>query len=172
MPTSYSWLLTSPPTPTTPGGGSSSGSSAGTVGALALFTRKRGIITPFRRDQKNDFANGGGKALLRSHLQQILGVRAGNEVIQGEYRWRSDFGSLLELIRHRPNDVTTRELARTYVITAVSRWTKSLRVTGVDLVELDTNDGNVLVLRVWFEVTERGIRESDSVDVELSAIGR
>lgn len=167
MPSSYTWPLVSPPAPT-PSSGSSSGD---TVGALALFSRKRGIITPFRRDQKNDFANGGGKALLRSHLQQILGVRAGNEYVQGEYPWRSEFGSLLELIRHRTNDITTRELARSYVISAVSRWTKSLRVTGVDLVELE-GAPNVLVLRVWYEVTERGIRESDSVDVELSAIGR
>lgn len=165
MPSSYSWPLAAPPAPAP----SATAGSSATVGALAVFTRKRGILTPFRRDQKNDFANGGGKALLRSHLQQILGVRAGNEVMQGEYPWRSDFGSLLELIRHRPNDVTTRELARSYVITAVSRWTKALRITGVDLITLP-DQPNIMVLRVWYEITERGVRESDSVDIELAAL--
>ncbi len=165
MTTEYLWLLDAPPA-TAPSSGST---NTGTVGALALFTTKRGVITPFRRDQKNDFVNGGGKALLRSHLQQILGVRAGNEVIQGEYRWRSDFGSLLELIRHRTNNPITRELARSYVISAVGRWTKSLRVTDVELVDIEDRP-NIIILRVWYEVTERGIRDSDFVEVEMQRV--
>ena len=167
MPSTYTWLLSTPPTPSP----AAPGESASTVGAAAIFTRKCGILTPFRRDQKNDFANGGGRALIRSHIQQILGVRAGNEVIQGEYAWRSSFGSLLELVRHRHNDPTTRELARSYVIDAISRWTRAVRITDVDLVTMDASP-NTLILRVWYEVTANGIREADVIDVDLAALAR
>lgn len=165
----YSWPLDNPPVPA-----ASVGAGANvpmSIGVSSPASTKRGILIPFRRDQKNDFANGGGKAIIRSHLEQILGTRAGNGVMQGEYRWRSSFGSLLELIRHRTNSPMTRELARSYVVDAVGRWTKTIRVTDVDLVELPALP-NVLVIRVWYEITRNGIREADVVDVELANIGR
>lgn len=140
------------------------------------FTNKRGIITPFRRDQINDFANGGGKALLRSHLEQILGVRCASAgITQGEYPWRPEFGSLLDVLRHRnTNDASTQELARKFVVDAVARWTKLVRVTDVELYDLETDDGVtqgiVKVVKVYYQVVDAGIRLIDSLDLELPAL--
>lgn len=142
------------------------------------FTNKRGIITPFRRDQINDFANGGGKALLRSHLEQIIGVRCASPgITQGEYPWRPEFGSLVDILRHRnANEATTQELARKFVVDAVSRWTKLVRITDVEIYDIETDDGVTQgitkTLKIYYQIVDRGVRLLDALDLELPTLAK
>lgn len=45
-----------------------------------------GLIRPFQRDRKADFAAGSGEALVRSAVGQIPGTMASSDFTQGEVR--------------------------------------------------------------------------------------
>lgn len=82
-----------------------------------------GLLRPFVRDQKKDFANDVGLPVVKARVGQILGTRAGDDSgeYQGELQWRPDFGSKLYLLQHRKGPLLT-ELARFYCIEALTRW--------------------------------------------------
>lgn len=83
-----------------------------------------GILRPFRRDGKGDFAAGGGEENLNSCIGQVLGTRctSPNGKFPGELPWRPGFGSMLELLRHMPFDETRKKLGEVYVRQALARW--------------------------------------------------
>lgn len=116
------------------GGGSGGGSVANDV-TLPVEIRARsflgnGLLIPFRRDRKTDFANGSNEALVRSCVAQVLGTQASDEEgrIRGELPWRPRFGSMLHKLKHRHGHVL-KELARAYVLEALRRWEPRVLVT-------------------------------------------
>lgn len=90
-----------------------------------------GIIRPFQRDKKNDFANASGPRLVRSTVGQILGTQAEGEVANGELPWRHGFGSQMYLLKHRKGRIVA-ELGRQYAQDALARWEPRVVVTQVD----------------------------------------
>ena len=136
------------PSPTTPGAAPSQGLPSVTD-ALGF-----GPVRPWRRDQKLDWASAKGQKLVASAVGQVLGTRASSDYTQGEVPWRTEFGSLLYLLRHRNNTPTTRELARVYASQALARWEPRLRVTGVAVKSQEVQGlGNVAVaVRVRYDV--------------------
>lgn len=113
-----------------------------------------GLIRPFQRDEKNDFANTSGEPLVRSCIGQILGTRCGSDTTQGELPWRSEFGSLLYMLRHLRNDLATVELAKVHVADALRRWEPRAKLKEV-LVTRDVSSGtneNVLTIRVRYDI--------------------
>lgn len=110
----------------------------------------RGLIHPFRRDKKGDWANETGPKLVVSSVTQILGTRAESDVSEGEILWRPDLGSKLYLLKHEPNSQITRELARVYVIGSLSRWEQRARVTDVTTTSEDTS----LIVAVRFNFVD------------------
>ena len=89
-----------------------------------------GLLRPFARDKKNDFANDSGLALVKACIGQILGTRGSDDSgqHQGELEWRPAFGSKLYLLQHRKGP-HLEELAAYYVAEALQRWEP--RVTNV-----------------------------------------
>lgn len=115
-----------------------------------------GITAPFRRDE-TDFVASGGAAHVRSCVAQILGTRCGNgRGIQGELSWRSDFGSLLYLLRHANNTPLLAEMARAYVADALKRWEPRVRLTGVKVTQ-PPDQQNALVILVVYNIVDRNI---------------
>ena len=106
----------------------------------------RGLLSPFRRDQKRDFASGAGAELLASKVEQVLATEGETPRSSGELPWRTRFGSGLHLLRHKLTGPAFRELARVYVRDALARWVPEAELTGFDVLE----DGDVVVLRVGF----------------------
>lgn len=126
----------------------------------APVTELHGLLTPFRRDRKRDFASGRGPELLRSKVLQALMTEGATPRSSGELPWRTNFGAGLALLRHQRNDAALKELARVYVRDALKRW-----VPGAQLVSLAVEqDGPALTLRV--RVRER--ETTASVDVTLA----
>ena len=111
-----------------------------------------GLLRPFRRDQKADFAAGGGEQLIRTAVGQILGTVGSSDFIQGELPWRTSFGSLLHLLRHQKNDHVLRELARVYIVDALKRWEPRVVVTAVQVAREQKDGENVLALRATYNV--------------------
>ena len=116
-----------------------------------------GLLSPLRRDKKSDFAASGGEALVRASVQQILGTVGASDFTQGEIPWRTEFGSLLFLLRHQKNDVALQELAKVYVADALRRWEPRVVVTGLTAKRLEDGEGNKLVLRLRYNVIQRNV---------------
>jgi len=119
----------------------------------------RGLVTPFRRDGKRDFASGSGLDLLASKVEQVLGTEGATARTRGELPWRTAFGAGVHLLRHERNDVVLGELARVRVRDALRRWVPSAEVTRLEV----ERDGNQLVLRLG--VAERAGGPERAVEV-------
>jgi phage baseplate assembly protein W len=117
----------------------------------------RGLSIPFRRDRARDWASASGEELVRSAVAQVLGTVGASDFTQGELPWRTEFGSLLHLLRHQKNDVALREMAKVYVQDALRRWEPRIMVTRLDAERLDDNQGSKLVLRLRYNVIQRNV---------------
>ena len=111
-----------------------------------------GLLRPFRRDQKADFAAAGGEEVIKSAVGQVLGTMGSSDFTQGEIAWRTEFGSLLHLLRHQKNDSVLQELARVYVVDALKRWEPRVQVTSVQVTRERLDGENVLAIRLKYNV--------------------
>lgn len=114
-----------------------------------------GLITPFRRDQKNDFANATGRDLVESCAAQVLGTRARGPRVAGELRWRGQFGTRLYLLRHQPINLRNRELAKLYAQEGLKQWEPRVVVTSASL-DAD-NQNRVIRIAIGFDVIARNV---------------
>jgi hypothetical protein len=109
-------------------------------------TTPRGLLTPFQRDRKRDFASGEGDALLSSKVEQVLATEGSTLRSVGELPWRTAFGTPLGVLRHQRNEVVLGELARVYIRDALARWVPEATLVAV---EVQREEGE-LRLRVRF----------------------
>lgn len=115
-----------------------------------------GLIEPFQRDQKNDFAQDGGLRLVESSIRQILGTRGASPAMQGELPWRTKFGARFALLVNANNDSVTQELARVYAMEALSRWDSRVDVKNVTVSPSSSPVGGARsVLKVEIEYAVR-----------------
>jgi uncharacterized protein len=109
-----------------------------------MTTKKAGILSPFRRDRKMDFASESGPELLKSKVIQVLMTEGDTPKTSGELPWRTGFGSTIHLLRHQRNDDVLAEMARVYIRDALKKW-----LPGVELVDLRvSHEESVLHLRI------------------------
>lgn len=111
-----------------------------------------GLVRPFQRDRKADFAAAGGEALVRSAVGQILGTTGSSEFTQGEIPWRTELGSLLRLLVHQRNDATLRELARLYVVDALKQFEPRVRVRSFRISRECDRGENILAIRLRYDI--------------------
>jgi phage baseplate assembly protein W len=111
-----------------------------------------GLLRPFRRDLRSDFAADGGEEVIKSAVGQILGTMGSSDFTQGEIPWRTELGSLLHLLRHQKNDAVVQELARVYVVDALKRWEPRVQVTSVQVTRERLDGENALAIEVRYNV--------------------
>ena len=117
----------------------------------------RGLLVPFRRDRKRDFASGTGGDLLGTKVLQALMTAGATPRSSGELPWRTSFGAGLDLLRHQRNDAALAELARVQVRDALRRW-----VPEAELVEVRvTREDATLMLRVRYRPARRAGAATD-----------
>ena len=104
----------------------------------------RGILIPFRRDRKRDFASGSGNPLVTANVTQVLATECDSVRSSGELPWRTAFGTPLATLRHVNNDDALTELARVYSRDALRLWLDPAPSVEV----LGRSDENRLVLRI------------------------
>lgn len=106
-----------------------------------------GLLTPFRRDLKRDFASGDGNEQLRCKVMQVLMTDGDTPLSSGELPWRTRFGAGLTLLRHQRNDEILSELARVQVRDSLRRW-----LPGVKLASFKAaREKGELILRIAVE---------------------
>lgn len=132
-----------------------------------------GLLTPFRRDGKGDFAHAADIELIRSNLRQVLYTTSSSPQSFGELPWRPEFGSQLGNLRFRNLDELTIELARTYLVDAIKTWLPRIRIKRSNI-EAD-HDKYILSVTVHYDILN-GTRRSviapnlnDTVQVQVAA---
>lgn len=114
----------------------------------------QGILRPFRRDQKQDFANDTDLANVRACVGQVLGTQCSvpGTDIQGELPWMPEFGSMLYRLRHKKGHML-QELARVYIVDALQRWEPRVSITSSS-VEMDLEQ-RTLTIRIMYDVIDQ-----------------
>lgn len=126
-----------------------------------------GIITPFRRTA-NDFANGGGVPLVKSCVSQVLGTKGDSPVSSGELPWRTEFGALIGLLRHKPNNFALGDMARAYGADALARWEPRVQVTTADVVQ-SPQARKVLGIRIGYSLIAANV-PGNAVDLPADSV--
>jgi hypothetical protein len=116
----------------------------------------RGLLAPFRRDKKRDFASGSGPDLLRAKVLQALLTEGAGPRSSGELPWRTSFGAGLHLLRHQRNDEVLAALARVYVRDAIARWVPSAQLVALEVSQDDAS----LALRLRVRERQTGVEVS------------
>jgi phage baseplate assembly protein W len=129
---------------------SASQSTAQTGRSVGTGVSGRGVVLPFRRNQKTDFTSGEGGDLVRSAVGLVLGTICGSDSTQGELPWRTEFGSLLHLLRTRNNSPALAELARYHIAGALTRWVPSVRLRSV----LVTTGSVSMMISIRYDVVD------------------
>jgi len=163
-----SWpLLVDPRTPALPVTvvtRAETGRSLDTSGAIG-----RGLLRPFQRDNKQDFVNGEDADLIGASIGQILGTICSSEVTSGELPWRTEFGSLLHLLRLKNNSPALVEEARAYVVMALSKWEPRVRLTSVRIVQ-QIDQGKLSIRVRWrpkYQGTDRVVVPGLETEIAL-----
>lgn len=107
----------------------------------------RGLDTPFRRGV-NDFAASEDVEHLKSLISNVLGTGSQSDYTDGELPWRTEFGSLLNHLRHKNNDALIVELARVHVSDALARWVPQVLFRDIDTTIQTGPNGESTVLRM------------------------
>ena len=127
------------------------------------------LAFPFRRDA-TDLAVVSDADLLLAQAEQVLGTEADSPKGSGEMPWRTSFGSILHLLRHRPNDPALAELARVHSRDALARWVKGAMVTSCEVIQ----KGPVFVLSIAITAAPAGTRSAPAnktVTIPLAPAG-
>lgn len=93
-----------------------------------------GVLRPFRWSKNGDFESGGGAALVRAAVGLVLMTICNSQTTYGELPWRTEFGSLLQVLRLRNNGGALVGLAKRFVIDTLAAWIPSVRVRQTTLI--------------------------------------
>ena len=175
MTTTFNFLLQQPALPEPAVAPTSAPASTGVVAQVDALLLGCGVPRPLRRDGKGDYVNVCAEELIKAAVGQVLGTIAQTPTSAGELPWRPEFGSRLNLLRHRNNDEALEDVAHAYVIQALERWEPRVRLRSTFITRDGTptlQETNILHIRVRYDLAVsprgaaillRGIEQSVSV---------
>lgn len=122
-----------------------------------------GIMCPFQRDGKGDFANGTGMRLLKSDIAELIGIIGSSPQDPGELPWDPDRGSRIRSLRHRHlHSEMTRALAEQYTATPIRIYEPRVRMGPV---RINTEVERTLRVEVSFSPKSSQVGELETVPV-------
>lgn len=132
------------------------------------------IAFPFTISGSGDASVVSGAEAVITEIKQVLGIEAASEGTLGELEWDPARGSLIHRIRHLPDNVATRQLARTMIANTLQQYVNGAEITEISIRSIDrvgTQDinqsltGRLLLLRVSFIVT--GTTAVETLEAEI-----
>ena len=120
----------------------------------------KGIVTPFQRDGKGDFAHDSGLRLLKDDIGELLGIIGPTPTKPGELPWDPDRGSAIRSLRHRRMHLEmTRALAEQYTSRPV-RLYESRVIAGPTKVTQEPNNKLRVDFGFYPKATQQGELET------------
>ena len=116
-----------------------------------------GIVRPFRRTARGDFANDCGEILVRSDLGQLLGI------VLGEVPWRTGLGTRIYQLRHRANTQALGELARVEIEEAIRKYEPRVALLDVSADPIQVGTENRIELRIRYRIGGTQEREDSAI---------
>lgn len=127
----------------------------------------RGILCPFQRDGKGDFANGDGLPILRSDIGELLGILGPARAEPGEVPWRTDLGSRVVQLKHRGiHKEMTRATAELEVSGTLRKWEPRVVVGPTEITSGELGD-TALSVRATFRPARLPGAPVDAVTVKV-----
>ena len=121
-----------------------------------------GILCPFRRDGKGDFANEEGLPLLKSDIGELLGIIGPTQNQPGELPWDGSRGSRLLILKHRHiNSEMVRALAEQMASGTIRKYEPRVRVGPTNIV----TDGETLKISVSYMPISHSDTESQNIEI-------
>lgn len=125
-----------------------------------------GVLLPFRRDGKDDFANGSGLEVIDTSLTSIMGTMRAGPANDGEVPFNQQLGTLLALLRHRNiDDPTTAELATHYTSESIVANEPRIKPKAVGF--RPRADDNRLTVRLKYDVVDRDTRGINVISSDI-----
>jgi hypothetical protein len=124
----------------------------------------KGARTPLQFAPQGTLALAEDEELVGCHVAQVVNVRATDEsgTLRGEYWWRTEMGSAIELALHHPADVM-EDIAAHLVDEGLSRWVQDAAFVGVQVVRTARLRHRTSI--VW--TLRRGRRAAQTTSTEL-----
>jgi phage baseplate assembly protein W len=121
-----------------------------------------GIVCPFQRDAKGDFAHDGGLRVLRSDISELIGILGPTATQPGELAWRADLGTNLHSLRHRKlHSELVRATAEAMIGGALRTFEDRVRVGPTRV----STSASTSTLTVRQTVTPLGVRPEQPTEV-------
>lgn len=120
--------------------------------ASTFESRYKGLVLPVAKWSGGYFTTRSTKDLIRSSVRMILHTRLGERVMLPE------FGSRLHELAFEPMDDILKQLARTFVIDAITRWEP--RVTLRDVKITTDSDNSRFGIVVVYTINENAEQDS------------
>lgn len=128
----------------------------------------RGLLIPFQRDEKNDFANGADEQLIASHIVEILGMHANSGIADGELQWDTARGSRLYLLVQSQNDDVLAELAFTYVVEALDQFLPEVIVRKVSATRTKDDFGRQVGVQIRVRYDLKGFTANQTPEGQFT----
>jgi phage baseplate assembly protein W len=116
--------------------------ASGTSSSVVAQELREGLLLPFARDGKNDFAHAGGTRMIGANIRQILGTVCSSGEGYGELEWMPEFGSLLDRLRHAPANEATIALAQIRVVDPLRIYEPRVRVRRAKCEYVEDGEGH------------------------------
>jgi hypothetical protein len=125
----------------------------------------RGLLTPFQRDGKGDFANGEGLDLLKSDVGQLLGLEGSSATQSGELPWDPQRGTRLRSLKHRHiHSEMTRAEAELLCTGLLRQFEPRVRPGRV---KTQTQNENTLIIEVSYKPLGYRRGENQTISTEV-----
>ena len=130
-----------------------------------------GIICPFQRDGKGDFANADGLDLLKSDIGELIGVIGPTTQQPGELPWNTELGSRVLMMKHRGlHAEMVRANADQLVSAPVRRWENRARVRSTEVV-VDENAQSLTIKFSYVPIGKRSVGGFETYNFEVPGEG-
>jgi len=128
-----------------------------------------GILFPFVRDEKGDFANAGELDCLSSDISMLLGVIGPSVDGPGELPFATELGSRIVELKHRQiHSDLTNALASQYTGETIRRWDNRVRVGKTTTQILDQGgQENMLLVKTVVKPVGYNSNENTIVSAEV-----
>lgn len=127
----------------------------------------KGLLAPFMRDRKRDFASGSGTELLASKVVQVIATEGDTATSSGEMPWRTAFGSGFQTLRHQRSDDALAALAHVYARDPLRRWVPEAELLGVTVARVE----DALYVQIRFREAAIGTRGQELAAEVPIAVG-